>query len=306
MKFASVLMEISGRCYAGCQGCFRNSVGGERGDMSTEVFKATIRDLDESTMICGALHGESLLSTRFGLYMDMLAKRNFRVSIPLSASTMANLDSVMSPDSPVYSVLVSTDGITDHSQSVHRGNIALITVKDFVTRVFELRGDRAKPLIGVRYVENGQSEIEFEYYLRYWLRRGVDMVVKTRHFDYGSDLNSPQIAERCRVLTDGIPAVTWNGDVLLCERVPEREPYIIGNVLKDSWETMIERRDAMTHAWPNNEPCRLCSCAVVQTGFQGVVSLRKFPDVPVYMHSDSYQTFYSLRKDWTGITWDYR
>jgi hypothetical protein len=302
-KFEYVILELSSRCTAGCPGCFRSTIDVAEGDMSREVFEAAVKDIPRGTMVCAALLGESMLNVDYGYFLQRFRELDLHVSVPASALVDKWILELVRDDTPVYSILVSTDGITNHSQHSHRGKITLDDVKHFVTIAQELRGKRKLPYIGVRWVDNGQSEIEFEWFLRYWLRRGVDMVVRARHFDLGiKNKNSTQLAAKCHVLTKNIPAIAWNGDVLLCERVPDRSKYICGNVLRDSWETILARRAELTCGWPVCEPCEYCSAAVVSTGFQGIVELRNYPGVRLYMHSDHYQTFYSLEKNWSGIT----
>jgi sulfatase maturation enzyme AslB (radical SAM superfamily) len=97
----------------------------------------------------------------------------------------------------------------------------------------------------------------------------------------------------------------WNGNVLLCERVPDREGYVLGNVRTHSWEEMFAKREKVAAMSPS--PCEFCSAAYLLTGLAGEMRLRhpesEREDVPIYVHSDHSQTFYSLVKAWSGINW---
>jgi MoaA/NifB/PqqE/SkfB family radical SAM enzyme len=305
MKFEYLILEISSRCTAGCADCFRSDVPTEQGDMSREVFEAALAYVPPDTMVCAALLGESMLNPDYPHFLKRMKEMRLPVSVPASALTCEMIPYLVANDSPVYSILVSTDGITEHSQSAHRGKITLDMVKRFISELKTAKDHKLRPLIGVRMVDNGQSEMEFERYLRYWLlTQNLDMVVKARNLRLGMPrYNSPQLAEKCRVLTKNIPAIMFNGDVLLCERVPNRKDFVIGNVLRDTWATIFARRDKLVENWPYCAPCEFCSAAVIASGFQGIVALRNAPDIPIYMHSDHYQTFYSLEKKWSGISW---
>ena len=304
MKFSYIMLELSSRCYAGCAGCFRSYVDvSSQADMSREIFEAALLDVDRGTMICPALHGESMLHPDYPYFIRRFKALGLPVSTPASGLVRHHIPLIAHPDSPVYTCVVSCDGFTPYSQGQHRGNITLKAVEGFIDDFLATRKGNY-PTLGIRWTQNGQSEAEFEAYLKYWLFiKKVDLVIRATHFDYGSKNNSPQLLDKCKVITKNIPAVTSTGDVLLCERVPDREKYVLGNVLHDSWNTIFERRDSFVSDWPYCEPCKLCSASVVDTGFQGVVSLRSMPDAPIYMHSDFYQTFYSLTKKWSGITW---
>jgi MoaA/NifB/PqqE/SkfB family radical SAM enzyme len=300
-----MILELSSRCTAGCAGCFRKTMDVDTGDMPINVFEAALKGVEPDTMVCAAWLGESMLNSDYPYFMKRFKELGLPVSVPASALTTQFIPSLVGLDSSVYSVLVSTDGITEHSQRSHRGRITLDMVKTFVQQLKTQRGSSRIPAIGVRMVDNGQSEIEFERFLRYWLfDQKLDMVVRAKHFDLGdSTKNSPQIAEKCHVLSRDIPVVAWNGDVHLCERVPNREDFICGNVLYDSWETIFKLRDELVKNWPDCTPCEFCSAAVVSTGMQGYMQLRHGPSTTIYVHSDHYQTFYSLDKNWSGITW---
>jgi radical SAM protein with 4Fe4S-binding SPASM domain len=158
----------------------------------------------------------------------------------------------------------------------------------------------------VRWVENGQSEVEFEQFVKYWLfERHVDFVLRSRFFRYGDKLNSPTSisGEMCHSLQEGNPVVLFNGDVLLCERVPDRETYVLGNVLRDDWLTIMSRRTEYIEQYGKREPCRLCSAAYLLTGMKGIMQFRHGDERQVYVHSDHSQVFFSLDKVFSGINW---
>jgi radical SAM protein with 4Fe4S-binding SPASM domain len=200
------------------------------------------------------------------------------------------------------------DGFCEHSYSLRRGKIPFAQAKDFIYEAMKLREGREYPWISVRWVDNGQSEIEFQQFVEHWLFDiGVDFVLRSRFFEYGSEKNSPvslALPQKCRSLVEGNPVVLFNGDVLLCERTPDRSKYVLGNVLKDDWETIMSRRQAMTENYPDNEPCKLCSAAYVLTGMKGIMQFRHGnTERKVYVHSDHSQTFLSLDPHWAGINW---
>jgi radical SAM protein with 4Fe4S-binding SPASM domain len=307
-----VVEELSARCFAGCKGCFRNFVSGPRdGDMSEETFEAANRDIAPGTMILPQFHGESLLHPKFGVLMDRYKELGLRVSIPVSAGAgIRHIPSLVGEDSPVYILIVSIDGFDPRTHAIRRGSITLSRAEEFARECIRERGTRTNPLIAVRWVESGQSEIEFESYLKRWLfDEGVDFVLRSRMFNYGDDLNSPPLENRgkCHALLEGAPVVLFNGDVLLCERVVDREKYVIGNVLRDDWPTILSRREAMVGNYPQNQPCFRCSAAYLLTGFQGMLWFRHTEDISqsqtIYVHSDHSQTYYSLKRDWGGISW---
>lgn len=306
-----IVEEWSAKCFAGCPNCFRTFVKGPLdGHMSREIFEAANKGIPRQTMILPQFHGESLLNPDFPYFLERCRDLGLRVSMPVSGSAGERfLPTMVSKDSPIYILIMSIDGESDHSQSVRRGNISLERVTRFTKEAIRLRGDLLKPWISVRWVEGGQSEVEFERYLKHWLFDvGVDFVLRSRLFNYGSTFNSsPELGfHKCRSLIEGNPVVLFNGDVLLCERVTDREKYVIGNVLKDDWDTILARRDSMVGDYPHREPCRLCSAAYLLTGFKGILELRHGQEQygkPIYVHSDHSQTFYSLSRQWSGINW---
>ena len=306
-----VVQELSARCYAGCAGCFRNFVSGPRdGDMSREIFDATLAGIPPGTMILPQFHGESLLHPDLEYFLEEYKCAGLRVSMPASCGAGTKyIPALTASESPVYILILSVDGFCEHSQGVRRGKITLAHAEKFVEACLAARGERKSPWIAVRWVENGQSEREFELYLRKWLfDYEVDFVLRSRMFAYGEKTNSPTSlgSHRCRSLIEGNPVVLFNGDVLLCERVPDRERYVLGNVLRDSWPTLMARRAALIGDYPNEEPCKLCSAAYLLTGFKGIMELRhgegKY-SAPIYVHNDHSQTFYSLTREWSGINW---
>ena len=295
MKVSYVIQELSSRCYAGCQGCFRNAVSTADGDMTEEVFEASLEEIESGTMVCAALLGESMLNPRFPTFLRRWKEKGLRVGVPLSGYTTRFVPQLLDADSPVYSVLVSVDGFTEETQSAHRGRISLHDAENLVNLCLNVRRNDA--FIGVRMTQNGQSEKEFELFLSHWLFDvGVDVVLRSKWTDL-SRPGSPQLGETCHVLRDIVPTITWDGDVLLCERVPDRKKYVLGNVLKEKLSTILERRREA-------ECCRRCSLAIVDCGMKGVLTFRHGNQTPIFVHSDHYQTFYSLKKSWTGITWE--
>ncbi len=307
-----VVQELSARCYAGCKGCFRTFVKGSfDGDMTLETFENANRDVPKGTMILPQFHGESLLHKDFPLFLERYKELGLRVSMPASGSAgERHIPALVSEKTPVYILIMSVDGFCEYSQGVRRGNISLDRVKSFTERCLQERGSREKPWIAVRWVEGGQSEREFELYLKFWLFDvGVDFILRSRLFNYGSEFNSPSAlgSHPCRSLIEGNPVVLFNGDVLLCERVSDRERYVLGNVNHSSWEEIMENRNLFAEGYPNNDPCKLCSAAYLLTGFKGMLELRhpenQKQEAPIWIHSDHSQTFYSLKKDWSGINW---
>ena len=307
-----VVMELSARCYAGCPGCFRTFVKGNfDADMSRETFGNALRGIPRGTMVLPQFHGESLYSKDFLYFLDEYKRTGLRVSMPASGATGRQyLRALTDEDSPCYILIMSVDGACSHSQDMRRGNITLDRVESFTNEAIALRGSHNRPWISVRWVEGGQSEVEFEHYLKYWLFTvGVDFVLRSRLFNYGSKLNSPSSLGRtkCRSLIEGNPVVLWNGDVMLCERLADREKYLLGNVNIDSWETLMSRRESVACWGADDSPCQFCSAAYLLTGFRGIMELRHPDDekeeAPIYVHSDHSQTFYSLTKEWSGINW---
>lgn len=305
-----VVIELSARCYAGCKNCFRTFVKGKfDGDMTKEIFEASLKGIPRGTMWLPQYHGESLLHKDFPYFMQRFKEEGMRVSMPASCGAgFAHIPLMVGEHSPIYILIMSVDGACEHSQGVRRGNITLRKAETFVQACVDARAGRSKPWIAVRWVEGGQSEREFELYLRHWLFDvGVDFILRSRMFRYQERENSPSDlgTHPCRSLLEGNPVVLFNGDVLLCERVADRERYVIGNVLRDDWETIFSRRAAMASG--EASPCTLCSAAYLLTGFKGIIELRhgegKY-SAPVYVHSDHSQQFYSLKKEWSGINWD--
>jgi hypothetical protein len=308
-----VVQEVTARCGAGCKGCFRNFVKGSfDGDMTDEIFEAAQVGIPRGTMILPAFHGEPLLAPHFKQFLSRYKELDLRVSIPVSASAgFRHIPSLVGEDSPVYILIISIDGFDPRTHAYRRGTITLSRAEEFARECIRQRGTRKAPQIAVRWVEGGQSEIEFEYYLKRWLfDEGVDFVLRSRMFNYGDDLNSPPLENRgkCHALLEGAPVVLFNGDVLLCERVNDREKYVIGNVLRDDWPTILSRREEMVGTYPQNQPCYRCSAAYLLTGFQGMLWFRHVEDISqaqtIYVHSDHSQLFYSLKRDWGGINWD--
>jgi hypothetical protein len=304
-----VVQEWSARCFAGCEGCFRTFVDGPfDGDMTDEIFEAANTGIPPGTMILPQFHGDSMNHKNFEHYIERMKELQLRVSIPVSGFVGKKyIPMLVAEDTPVYVYIVSMDGYCYHSYQTRRGKIPLEQASDFVYEAIEARGTRSKPWIAVRWVEGGQSEIEFEMFVKHWLFDiGVDFVLRSRLFNYGSKYNSPTsvaLPQICRSLTDGNPVVLFNGDVLLCERVNDRSKYVIGNVLHDTWPQIMDRRAELTKGYPNNESCALCSAAYVLSGSKGAMQFRHGDDRIVYVHSDHSQTYYSLNKDWSGINW---
>jgi radical SAM protein with 4Fe4S-binding SPASM domain len=304
-----VVQELSARCYAGCPGCFREFVKGPRdGDMSEEIFEAAVKDLPPGLMVLPTFHGESLLHPRFEYFMRRYRDLNLRVSIPTSGLVGTKyIPTLVGENTPVYVLIVSVDGFQAATHAFRRGRISLTRAEGFLETCLSERGERKTPMIAVRWVEGGQSEIEFESYLRRWLfEKKVDFVLRSRMFNYGSPLCSRPIG-RCRSLIEGNPVVLFNGDVLLCERVVDREKYVLGNVLNETLPNLMKHREEMVGDYPNAEPCKSCSAAYLLAGLRGMLWLRHHLNVEdaqtIYVHSDHSQTYYSLVRNWSGINW---
>ncbi|MFA5422155.1 MAG: hypothetical protein WC344_05215 [Bacilli bacterium] len=305
-----IVQEWSARCFADCESCFRNFVDGPfDGDMTREIFEAANVGIPPGTMILPQFHGDSMNHKDFEYFMKRMKELQLRVSIPVSGFVGKKYISLLVEEgTPCYVYIVSMDGLSYHSYSTRRGKIPLDQASSFVNEALDKRGPRKTPWIAVRWVEGGQSEIEFEEFVKHWLFDvGVDFVLRSRLFNYGTKYNSPvsvALPQVCRSLVDGNPVVLFNGDVLLCERVNDRSKYIIGNVLHDTWPEIMDRRKALVSGYPNNDPCALCSAAYVLTGMKGIMRFRHGDDRPVFIHSDHSQTFYSLNENWSGINWD--
>ena len=296
MKVSYVIQEITSRCFGNCQGCFRKIIPDFReGDMSDEVFKASLQGIEPGTMVCGALHGEPLLHPEFPYLLQLWKARGLKIGLPLSGFTSHHVPAMLAKDSPVYSVLVSVDGFCDDTQAAHRGCITLPMVDHFVETCLTFRENNA--FIGVRMTQSTQSELEFELFLKHWLIEvGVDVICRAKWTDYTKQ-GSPNLGpDRCHVIRDGVPTITWDGDVLLCERVPDRKRYVLGNVLKEPLEKILTRVT-------EHDCCQYCSLAIVDCGMKGVITFRHGPDIPIYWHSDHYQQFFSLKQNEEGITW---
>jgi hypothetical protein len=303
-----VVQEWSARCYAGCPGCFRGFVQGPfNGDMDDETFEAANRGIPPGTMILPQFHGDSMNHKSFERYIQRMKELGLRVSIPVAGFVGKHyIPLLVEEGTPCYVYIVSMDGNCEHSYSMRRGKIPMRQAEEFVHTALKFREGRKTPWIAVRWVENGQSEVEFEQFVNHWLfETGVDFVLRSRYFEYGSTFNSPVSLskQRCRSLIEGNPVVLFNGDVLLCERTIDRSKYVLGNVLKDDWPTIMSRRAAMTEGYPNNEPCKFCSAAYLLTGMKGIMQFRHGDTRQVYVHSDHSQTFYSLDRYWSGINW---
>lgn len=277
--------------------------------MTEETFEASLRDVEPGTMILPQFHGESLLHHSFSYFLKRYRDLELRVSIPVSAGAGSRyIPDLVAEGTPVYVLIVSIDGFLRSSHETRRGSIALARAEDFAKDALAQRGGRRTPLIAVRWVEGSQSEIEFERYLAKWLfEEGVDFVLRSRLFSYGSKMNSEPMGQ-CHSFIEGNPVVLFNGDVLLCERVADRSAYVLGNVNECSWSEMMARR--RTVASGENSPCKRCSAAYLLSGFKGVMQLRHPRSVSeekdIFVHSDHSQTFYSLTRDWTGINWSLR
>jgi radical SAM protein with 4Fe4S-binding SPASM domain len=279
--------------------------------MTREIFDKATDDLPPGTMILNQFHGESLLHPDFEYFLSECKRKFLRVSMPASGSAgFHHISALVGKDTPVYILIMSIDGACEYSQSARRGSITLGRVESFVDECLRARRDRKTPWIAVRWVEGQQSEREFELYLKHWLfEKKVDFILRSKMFDYGNAFNSPVSLgkSKCHSLLEGNPVVLFNGDVLLCERVPDRERYVIGNILKDSWDTIFARRAKLVGDYPNDKPCRLCSAAYLLTGMKGVVMLNhpesKEQEVPIYTHWDHSQQYFSLTKNWSGINW---
>jgi MoaA/NifB/PqqE/SkfB family radical SAM enzyme len=302
-----VVQELSARCYAGCPGCFRTFVKGPRdGDMTPECFEAGLRGIPAGTMILPQFHGESLLHPEFPKMLTRYRELGLRVSIPVSASAGHRyIPLLVGPDSPVYILIVSIDGFLPETHAVRRGSITLERAEEFARECVRTRERRPSPLIAVRWVDGEQSEIEFERYLKKWLfEEGVDFVLRSRLFNYGSEMNSAPIG-RCLALEEGAPVILFNGDVLLCERTADRERCVLGNVFKESWDDLMSHRETIVK---RENPCARCSAAYLLTGVRGMIWFRSMDSISegqtIYIHSDHSQTFYSLKREWKGISWE--
>jgi len=304
-----VVEEWSARCYAGCVGCFRGFVQGPfNGDMDRNTFENANRGIPEGTMILPQFHGDSMNHKDFEYFIHRMKDLKLRVSIPVAGFVGKKyIPLLVERDTPCYVYIVSMDGFCEHSYSMRRGKIPLKNAEDFVHEALRLRENRKVPWIAVRWVENSQSEFEFQQFVEHWLYDvGVDFVLRSRYFEYGSKFNSPvslALPQKCHSLIEGNPVVLFNGDVLLCERTTDRSKYVIGNVDRDDWPMIMSRRDELTAGYPNNDPCKLCSAAYVLAGMKGIMQFRHGDDRPVYVHSDHSQTFFSLDKHWSGINW---
>jgi hypothetical protein len=276
--------------------------------MDRYTFEKANEGIPPGTMILPQFHGDSMNSKDFEYFIHRMKDLGLRVSIPVAGFVGKRLIPLLVEEgTPCYVYIVSMDGYCEHSYSMRRGKIPLKQAEEFVYNAMELRGSRKTPWISVRWVDNGQSEYEFQQFVEHWLFEvGVDFILRSRYFEYGSKYNSPvSLAwpQMCRSLVEGNPVVLFNGDVLLCERTPDRSKYILGNVNHDDWPTIMSRRDAMVAGYPENEPCKLCSSAYLLTGMKGIIQFRRGDDRQVYVHSDHSQTFYSLDKVFAGINW---
>jgi len=308
MKPLYVVIELSARCFAGCEGCFRSFVTGPRdGDMTKEIFEAALKGVEPGTMWLPQYHGDSLLHKDFPYFIQRFKEERMRVSIPIAGFVGERYIGLLTEEgTPCYVFIVSMDGECEHSYSVRRGKIPFARAQHFVEEAIRLRAGRPTPWIAVRWVENGQSEVEFERFVKHWLfERGVDFVLRSRFFRYGDKLNSPTTisSELCHSLQEGNPVVLFNGDVLLCERVPARDKNLLGNVLRDDWPTLMSRRAEYIEHYAKRDPCRLCSAAYLLTGMKGIMQFRHGDAREVYVHGDHSQTFYSLSREWSGINW---
>jgi MoaA/NifB/PqqE/SkfB family radical SAM enzyme len=303
-----VVQEWSARCYAGCEGCFRSFVSGPvDGDMTDEIFEAANKDIPPGTMILPQFHGDSMNHPRFAHYIQRMKELGLRVSIPVAGFVGERYIPILTEaGTPCYVFIVSLDGYCEYSYMVRRGKIPFTRAERFVEEALRLRAGRPTPWIAVRWVENGQSEVEFERFVKHWLfERGVDFVLRSRFFRYGDSMNSPVSlsGELCHSLQEGNPVVLFNGDVLLCERLPARDKNLLGNVLRDDWPTLMSRRAEYIEHFGRRDPCQLCSAAYLLTGMKGVMQFRHGDEREVYVHGDHSQTFYSLSKEWSGINW---
>ena len=305
-----VVEEWSARCFADCGGCFRGFVSGPRdGDMDDDTFEKANQGIPRGTMILPQFHGDSMNHKNFEHYIQRMKDLELRVSIPVAGFVGKKyIPLLVEEGTPCYVYIVSMDGFCEHSYKMRRGKIPFEQACFFVEEALRLRGPRKTPWIAVRWVENGQSELEFQQFVTYWLYTvGVDFVLRSRYFEYGSKFNSPvslATPQRCHSLIEGNPVVLFNGDVLLCERTPDRSKYVLGNVRDDDWETIMSRREELTRGYPDTEPCKLCSAAYVLTGMKGIMQFRHGDERPVYVHGDHSQVYYSLDKVWSGINWE--
>jgi len=152
MQLSKIYLELTNKCNLNCSICYRHSWDEKPHDMSAELFKKIMKDIDDiksvKTIILGGI-GEPTISP---LIAEALAElKKYKVTLTTNA---------LSIDSPLmgiiventHMVMISMDGLSDSFLKI-RGAILNDVIENAVKiNEFKKAKGRNLPYVGVQYV----------------------------------------------------------------------------------------------------------------------------------------------------------
>ena len=295
-----VILESCDKCNLACEGCYRwlksdlvaNTV------MPWDVWKDVVDSLTWKPLVCAFSHGEIFLDPLLPKRLAYLAEAGHRTDFGTNGTLLREdvLDVVFSRTDMLYQIVVSLDGLHDQTRKAFRHLSAtdlpkpVAFVEELLRRKALLANPRSFNVI-VSMVNAGQDRLELEAFAKYWLRRGVDIVLWRKFLDSNpTPFAYPK--QSCEYLNGHIATVSANGLMRICDRNVHctwLEDVRKTSVLDQyNGKTMSEYRERFPQG-----PCATCAQVYSGESFSGQVF---FADGFACLYRDDYynQMFFNI------------
>lgn len=312
LKPKMIIIEPTSRCNLKCKFCPSVEDNAPKGiNIDVDFFKSIIdRAAIEfpGVSLVPWLNGEPLLHPRYTEMMKYIASKNLKYYITTNGTIWNEelFQHLTDPDSTCYQVIVSLDGLYEQSAKAARPGTDFKKVTDTIERLMQLKKDKKSKMdLAVKICRRGQDYEEVEDYVEYWIKKGIDYVCVGNAL---TEINETSMRHYpCQYSDNNFMEVRADGHMIVCSYNEGCvNDYKLSPGFLNSTESLLEayNNKKYTEFRTNqangifNDPCDKCGFAYTGKGFYGKVKLRSSDLPELWYHSDYYNHFYSLTKNW--------
>ncbi len=259
----SVDIELTNQCGIDCLMCPREGITRPEGMMSDSVFRI-ISDIfiREGSLITFSGMGDPLSHPRVFEWISDIRSKSCDVGIVINPASLKNGISQKLIESLPNSITIS---FPSAQKGVFEKLCPTVLFEDALKRTMEL-ADQSRGKVGLRIagITTKINSDEQKEYVKFWKERDIRADMTTCH-GRGGNLNDSDIYKlKASGLDSGMCGlfqfhtfVTWEADVLACCHDLTGDTRI-GNLIKDDFSVIVERKQDILKEAMTFPVCRQC------------------------------------------------